>query len=470
MFGSSLLDSSAESLCTVEPQGLHLNSTLQALTLHDIRMSANSSGADVDALLEQHPLLPGVILFDAEHFKGMISRRRFLERMSRPYGRELFLKRSLNTLLGFIDSEPLILPGETSIIAAAKQSLARSPEDLYEPIVVQVDAQYRLLDVHQLLQVQAHIHELAVQQIQEQAQKELIQNAKMASLGRLMAELAHEILNPVNFIWGNIGFLNSYSQDLIRLLSAYSDEVKAPSKTILELQKSIELDFLLEDFPQIIKSVEIGTERLKKIIGGLRHFSHMDDVHRKPANLHECLDSTLLILNNRLKKGIEVVKRYGEIPLYSCYSGQLSQVFMNLLSNAIDALLEEQHNHLLSQQTFSRRPLDLTSLAIPQIVITTAMHTLEDRPEVMSSAAQTGWISIKIADNGPGIPQDIQEQIFEQFFTTKAVGKGTGLGLAICRQVITEKHQGHLLLRSPWIVTEATEEACGTEFEILLPL
>lgn len=438
---------------------LSLDSILQELELHDSQIDAERSGSEVAQVFEENPLVPGVILIEQAELVGVLSRRKFLEQMSRPYGLELFSRRPLKILYGFAQSEVLALPGHTSIVTAAREALQRSPELLYEPIVVQLPSQeYRLLDVHQLLVAQSRIHELATQLLQAQTQAHLIQTEKMASLGRMIAGVAHEILNPVNFIWGNLSYLGNYSKDLIRLVKVYEQESNQIPSQAIATKAEIDFDFLVKDLPQVIDSMKIGAERLKQIVSGLRSFSHIDETQCRPANLHECLDNTLLILNNRLKYGIDVIKNYGDLPLVNCYSGQLSQVFVNLISNAIDALIEASDSQKAAAKP-SNQPLGAGQFSHhqPQITITTTVCA----PPINTRSAQQ-WVSIQIADNGPGIHPDIQERIFETFFTTKPVGQGTGLGLAISHQIVTEKHQGQLLLRS--------QPGVGTEFEILLPL
>ncbi|MBD2122919.1 ATP-binding protein [Trichocoleus sp. FACHB-262] len=443
---------------------LSLESTLQELQLHNFQVDSNCLGSEVSQVFEQNPLLPGVILVDCGELIGSISRRRFLEQMSRPYGVELFSKRPLKVLYNFTKSETLILLGGTSIVAATRQSLARSLELIYEPIIVQIEPSvYRLLDVHQLLVAQAKIHELTTQLLHEQTQAQMIQTEKMASLGRMVAGVAHEILNPVNFIWGNLGYLSRYSQDLIRLVSTYDQEIAQVSldSTLVQQEKAeIEFDFLLQDLPQVIDSMRMGAERLKRIVGGLRSFSHMDEAKLRATDVHECIDNTLLILGNRLKYGVEVVKNYGDLPLINCYPGQLSQVFMNLISNAIDALAEKTDNTTNEQKLngiLAKQPVTTNSWQ-PQIKISTAVFRIESSASLKSD----DWVVIQIVDNGCGIPSEIQARIFENFFTTKPVGQGTGLGLAISHQIVTEKHQGQLSLRS--------QPGVGTEFEIRLPI
>lgn len=425
-----------------ETHNLSLESTLQELSLYDFQVGCSHLGNEVAQTFQDNPLVPGVILTEQGKFVGMISRRRFLEQMSRPYGLELFLKRPLYSLYRFAGAEVLRLKGETQIVDAACLSLQRPAEALYEPIVVELESGvYRLLDVHQLLVAQSKIHQLTTQLLNEQTHSQLIQTEKMASLGQMVASIAHEIKNPVGCITGNFEFLSSYCKKLLKIFSTYEVEITEISSTIAELKEDYDLGFILEDLPKVIKSMETGSERLTKIVGSLQSFSHMDESQLQPANIHECIESTLVILNNRLKFGIEVIKNYGYLPPVNCYSGQLSQVFMNIISNAIDALTDK-----------AKEPENCSKTWQPQIKISTDIVEELD----------VEWVSVRIADNGSGIPLGIQKRIFETFFTTKPVGKGTGLGLAITHEIVTQKHQGQLLMRS--------QPNIGTEFEILLPM
>ncbi len=433
-------------------QELRLESTLQELKLHDFQVESEHLGKELAKAFTENPLLPGVILMDRGQLAGMISRRRFLEHLSRPYGVELFTRRPIKTLYRFAEIDILVFPAHTLIVMAARRSLQREPESLYEPIVVEFENQgYKLLDAHQLLVAQSHIHELTSRLLNEQTKAQMIQTEKMASLGRMVAGVAHEIRNPVNCIGGNIGFLSNYCQDLIELLSVYQEEVADESLSISQRKEEIELDYVRGDLPKVVESIRVSAERLTQIVSSLQNFSHMDETNRKPADLHQCLDSTLLILRNRLKYSIAVVKNYGDLPPVRCYSGQLSQVFMNLLSNAIDALMEKAES----------QPAGSTWK--PQIDIATQVCS---PPAGVTAGSDERWVSIRIADNGPGIPPEIQQRIFDMFFTTKPVGKGTGLGLAISHQIVTEKHAGFLNLRS----IADSQLATGTEFEILLPI
>ena len=445
---------------------LNIDAPLSELPLHRFVADWHSCGQVAYEAFEQNPRLPGVLLQEGENLRGIISRRHFLEVMSRAYGRELFLRRPLAVLYGFVATERLELPADTAITQAAHLAVSRPAPLLYEPVVVTGDHTYALLDVQDLLQAQAQIYQLTNTLLQEKTRQERLQTEKMASLGKMMAGVAHEIRNPVNFIWGNLKYVADYSQDLTTLVTALKAEVATPSPELQKLQRKIDVEFVLEDLTQVVQSIETGTDRLRNLVTSLRTFSRMDEVKRAPTDLHQSLDSTLLILNTRIKEGIRVQKQYGDLPLVNCYSGQMGQVFMNLISNAIDALLD--HESSLAAER-GAQPYPSAGGWEPCITLTTALRTTwpEDAP---APPAQPGpWASITIRDNGPGIPADIQSRIFDDFFTTKPVGQGTGLGLPISQQIVAEKHQGQMILRSP-APAGPTASMPGTEFEVLLPL
>lgn len=276
-----------------------------------------------------------------------------------------------------------------------------------------------------------------------QAQSQLIQAEKMSSLGQLVAGVAHEINNPVNFIHGNLAHADEYIQELLELLDLYRSHLQNHPLPIREKEEEIDLEFLRQDLPKLLNSMKVGADRIRDIVHSLRNFSRLDEATIKEVDIHEGLDSTLMILQNRLKAKpehpeIRVIKQYGQLPLVECYAGQLNQVFMNVLTNAIDAL---------DEYASQRSPTDL---AAHPSTITIRTAVIDDSQVV-----------IRIADNGPGMTPEVQQRLFDPFFTTKPVGKGTGMGMSISYQIITEYHNGHIECRS--------EPGQGAEFIITIP-
>ena len=342
---------------------LSLDSTLQDLSLWQQQLDLGSPGQAAVTLFEQHPRLPGIILTQQQEYTGLLSRRQFFEQMSRPYSLELFSKRPLTLLHEFIQTKALMMPATSGITEAAQVALSRPINLAYDPIVVTSPAGHHVLGMQPLLVAHTQLHELLIKALQhsetqlsqqadnlqqvlydlKRTQNHMIQSEKMSALGQLVAGVAHEINNPINFIHGNIVPINGYAQDLLRVVQAYQTHYPTPPQAVQDILDEIELDFVCEDLGKLLRSMKVGTDRIREIVLSLRNFSRLDEAEFKAVDLHEGLDSTLLILQHRLKAkpespAIEVVKEYGHLPLVECYPGQINQVFMNLLANAIDVL------------------------------------------------------------------------------------------------------------------------------------
>lgn len=369
-----------------------------------------------------------------------------VETISNPERREFLLGLGYTALLALPtqtqDGAIIIL---SCVHSQTPRAWTNEEVELLQAVMAQLAIAITHAELYHKTRTKAQELEQALGELQR-TQTQLIQSEKMSSLGQLVAGIAHEINNPVSFIYGNVGHAGDYIRDLLRLLELYRVTYPESTDEIQALAEDIELDFLVEDLPKLLDSMKVGATRIQEIVRSLRTFSRVDQSERKPVNIHEDLDNTLLILEHRLKAAggnpqIEVVKEYGDLPPVECYAGQLNQVFMNLLTNAIDALEEAQP--LVSRDNTEQ---------------------LSSKPgiKIKTQVVDANCVSITIADNGIGIPGDVLSRIFDLFFTTKPVGKGTGLGLAISYQIIVEKHKGNLHCHSV--------PGKGTEFVIEIPI
>jgi signal transduction histidine kinase len=304
----------------------------------------------------------------------------------------------------------------------------------HEEVLARIRVHLQLRNANRVMTQRTNELNQALERL-KQTQVHLVQGEKMSALGQLVAGIAHEISNPVNFINGNLTHVKEYAQDLLEFVQLYRKHYPNPVTEIQERAEEIDLEFLAEDLLKMLSSMQMGSDRICHLVLSLRNFSRLEEADFKPADIHTGIDSTLIILQHRLKAkpdfpAIQVIKDYAQLPDVECYLSQLNQVFMNILSNAIDALEE-------------------SDIASPTITIRT-------------SVIDTDWVAIAIADNGVGIPEDLRSQLFNPFFTTKPVGKGTGLGLSISYQIVTEKHGGKIECYS--------NLGQGTEFIVQIPL
>jgi signal transduction histidine kinase len=328
-----------------------------------------------------------------------------------------------------------------NISAAMEKQNTRLQEEIEERVTAELALQQLTQELEHRITERTKELSQALQDLQN-AQVKLIQTEKLATLGQMVAGVAHEINNPVNFIHGNLDHTTTYVKDLLELLKLYQTEFPQQTPEIIEKSKEIDLDFLRADLPKIISSMAVGTQRIQEIVQSFRNFSRHDEAELKQVNIHDGLDSTLMMIDYRLKAkpgypGIEVIKEYGILPLIECFAGKMNQVFMNILTNAIDALEE-----LI---------VDGHSCPILSPII-----------RIKTELKGSNRVVIRIADNGVGIKETVQKQLFDPFFTTKPTGKGTGLGMSISHQIVTEKHGGSLsCISSP---------GKGAEFIIEIPI
>ncbi|PSB24447.1 hybrid sensor histidine kinase/response regulator [Stenomitos frigidus] len=301
----------------------------------------------------------------------------------------------------------------------------------------------------------------------EKAQVQLVHSEKMSSLGQLVAGIAHEINNPVNFIYGNLSPASEYIQDLLKLAEFCQKYFLRLPDEFQEHLKQIDIEFLQDDLPRIIASMKVGADRIRQIVLSLRNFSRLDEAEVKPVDIHEGIESTLLILQSRLKgkldqANIQVIKEYGDLPNVECYAGQLNQVFMNIINNAIDAL--EECPKFNRGHHPSNKELELKIQQAVQRTRHLNIAGQQDEPciWIRTELASNGCLVVRIADNGSGIPESLRQRLFDPFFTTKPVGKGTGLGLSISHQIVVEKHGGNLYCES--------ELGKGSEFRVEIPI
>ncbi|MGD1944401.1 MAG: ATP-binding protein [Leptolyngbyaceae cyanobacterium] len=319
---------------------------------------------------------------------------------------------------------------------------------LLQSLAAQVSIAIQQAELYSQTQESADIARAKAAQLEEslqtlqQTQTQLVQTEKMSGLGQMVAGIAHEINNPVNFIYGNIPHIKEYLGDLTTLVSLYQKHHPNPAPAVADFIAEIDLEYLLADLSKILTSFQLGSQRIRQIVSSLRTFSRLDEADMKAVDIHEGIDSTLLILHHRFKAKpdrpeIHIVKEYSELPLLECYPSQLNQVFMNLLSNAVDALEQE-------------------------LMAGDRAHKPEAATVKIITAKLNNQVLIRIRDNGPGIDEQHRAKLFDPFFTTKPIGKGTGLGLSISHQIVADKHGGQL--------TVSSELGQGSEFQIYVPI
>lgn len=458
------------------PLAITADSQLQDLPLHHFELDAQTLGQTLAHWFQDYPTVPGVVLFETQlgvqrldrpRLSGMISRSHFLESLLHPHSNDLFLKQPIKILQTYLRSTVLKLSGSTPILIAAQQALRRSPETINDPVLVELEGDqgektgekpYRLLDFHTLNIAYWQIRGIETQIWYERTQVQMIRSDKMASLGRLVDGVAHEILDPVSFIWGNLSHLLKYEQDIMRLLTQYEIELPNPSDNLLTLRDDIEINYLREDIPKVLGSIKSGADRLTKLATALQNFCHIDEVYPRSIDVHDCLDGVILLLKSRLKSDISVHKRYGHLPAIPCFVGKLTQVFLNIISALIDYLLTQAVTNRVIQE-----------LPLPTQELTPTHPTLTLTTEIISiEGSGTRWVSICIGRNGEPLAVAQQQQILKSFFQDNLLTPETSL--VTTHRIITLRHKGFLRLRTAANIADYLEPGISTEFEILIPL
>jgi signal transduction histidine kinase len=287
------------------------------------------------------------------------------------------------------------------------------------------------------------------QQELERLKSNMLQMEKMAMLGQMVSGIAHEINNPINFIYGNLPYVEEHVGDLFEVLETYDEAYPEKVEDVETILEDIDLEYIQDDLPRIVKSLKNGSERIRDLVINLRNFYRRDEATMKPGNLHEGIESTLILLNNRYKQDIEVTKEFGKIPEVECHVNQMNQVFMNLISNAIDCLLAQKE---------AEKEAESESAAKEVIKPSGKKRTIA----IATKCLDSNRVAISITDNGPGMPDEVKNRVFEPFFTTKEIGLGTGLGLSISREIVEKTHHGSLSCVST--------VGAGSTFTIELPI
>ncbi|TVQ17584.1 MAG: sensor histidine kinase [Leptolyngbya sp. DLM2.Bin15] len=456
---------------------LSLESTVCDLGRYHLQVEVGLSCAEIWPILNQYPKLPGVVLLRQGQWYGMIPRLPLMELMLRSH-----LEGNLKTLTlaiahSYHPQMPLCMAAETPILTAAQQALRRSLPDQSAPIVVQESTgDYSLLDAHELNVAHWQLRGIEVQSRYERTQIHMIRHDKMANLGRLVDGVAHEILDPVGFIWGNLSHIADYTEQLLQVVAAYRQQGALLPEMGLDEE---ELDYLQQDLPKAIASTQTGAKRLKNLASSLQNFCHMDEVYPKPADLHEALDSLVLLVNSRLNGEVHLTRTYGHLPPLTCHIGQLNQVFITLLLQFVDELLSDVAHRSVAANLATALPSQAIAPPMPDISITTQVLSPSDRhqptwtsreqdsfeawiqatahAQAIAPSAQR-WISIQVSRNGaPWTAAQHQE------LANALASDRWHQPLALSHRMIAA-HGGCLRWRSPH------RDGVGAAFEVLLPL
>jgi signal transduction histidine kinase len=444
----------------IAARSIHPGSQLKDLPLHfstlDLSAVENKgfTGTDLAAAFQASPQVPAIVLVESDsgagthsqRLVGVIVRSVFFESMLDGNGcPSPFLQQSLRAFRQYICTPVLKLAGEMTILVSAQRALRRISKSLGEPILVELGpGQYGVLDFHTLNIAYWQIRGIETQIAYERMQLQMIRNDKMASLGRLVNGVSHEILDPVSFIWGNLSHLSNYVKDVMQVLDRYEVELPEPSETMLALRSDLEIEYLREDIPRTLQSIKTGADRLTKLASSLQNFCHIDEVYPKATDMHDCLDSVLLLLKSHLKGDIKVERSYGALPTVPCFVGQVTQVFLNILSylvrqvlaqSVIDRVLEDLPLPYGEQDC---EKVDRPAIMGPRLYAMTEVCSID--------VSGMRWVSIRLGCNGEPISVIEQQQLMQDFTHDNPLTRESSLIVAY--RIVTIRHQGVMKIRT----------------------
>jgi signal transduction histidine kinase len=461
-------------------RSIHPGSQLKDLPLHCFTIdladaeAQSFTGTNLAAAFHAAPQVPAVVLVESDagrlhqRLVGVVVRSSFFELMVDGNGcSSSFLQQSLRAFLPYLGIPVLKLAGEMTILVSAQRALRRPEKSLGDPVLVELGpGQYGLLDFHTLNIAYWQIRGIETQIAYEQMHLQMIRNDKMASLGRLVNGVSHEILDPVSFIWGNLSHLSSYVKDVMQVLDRYELELPAPSETLMALRSDLEIEYLREDIPRTLQSIKTGADRLTKLASSLQNFCHIDEVYPKATDMHDCLDSVLLLLKSHLKGEIQVEKSYGPLPTVACFVGQVTQVFLNVLSYLVRQVLAQSvADRVLADLPLPQGELGITvgvnpNLTKPQLSVITEVCSID--------VTGMRWASICLGCNGEPISMLEQQQLLRDFTHDNPLTRESSLVMAY--RVVTIRHQGILKIRTASNPADHLNPGISTEFEVLIPI
>ncbi len=464
----------------IADRSIHPGSQLKDLPLYYFTLDLSVvdcqgfTGQALAAAFQASPHIPAVVLVasnpgkHSQRLVGVIVRSVFFEWMLDGNGcPSPFLQQPLRAFLNYLRTPVLRLTGEMTILVSAQRALQRNSKSLGDPVLVELESgQYGILDFHTLNIAYWQIRGIETQITYERMQLQMIRNDKMASLGRLVNGVSHEILDPVSFIWGNLSHLSNYVKDVMQVLDRYEVELPEPSETMVALRSDLEIEYLREDIPRTLQSIKTGADRLTKLASSLQNFCHIDEVYPKATNMHDCLDSVLLLLKSHLKGDIQIEKSYGALPTVPCFVGQVTQVFLNVLSYLVRQVLVQS----VMDRVLEDLPLpygdpdygmgDSPATVRPQLYLMTEVCSID--------ASGMRWASIRMGCNGEPISVIEQQQLMQDFTHDNPATRESSLIVAY--RMVTIRHKGMMKIRSANNPIDHLDPGISTEFEVLIPI